>query len=401
MCLVKDGVPSMAHTFEIARIHRFKRGSGLPVRIPAIELIEIGAGGGSIARVDEMGLLKVGPDSAGADPGPTCYGLGGNQPTVTDADLILGYLNPDYFLGGRMTLDKDAATRAIEPLAQRLGLSVPEAAWGVHQIVNENMVSATRVHIAEHGEDPRRLTLLAFGGAGPLHAYQIARSLKVRAYVCPNSAGVTSALGLLTAPAAFDFAQTFAIRVTPERLAELDEIFAALEAEGRQRLAEAGVSDSEMRFERSADMRHRGQGHEIVVDLPWERLAEVDLEVELRPHFYSEYEELYGHAHRHLDLEVMTCRLRATGSRPTVALPKAETTTGDLSSAQKGTRPAYLPEQHGFVDVAIYDWERLPAGAEIPGPAIVEEKDSTALVGPHATARVDEYLSLIVTFDDV
>jgi N-methylhydantoinase A len=230
MCLVKDGVPSMAHTFEIARVHRFKRGSGLPVRIPAIELIEIGAGGGSIARVDEMGLLKVGPESAGADPGPTCYGFGGNRPTVTDADLILGYLNPDYFLGGRMTLDKAAAERVVEPLAEALGLSVPEAAWGIHQIVNENMVSATRVHIAEHGEDPRRLTLLAFGGAGPLHAYQIARSLKMPGYICPNSAGVTSALGLLTAPAAFDFAQTFAARVTPERLGDLDEIFATLEA---------------------------------------------------------------------------------------------------------------------------------------------------------------------------
>lgn len=399
MCLIKDGRPSMAYMFEIARIHRFKRGSGLPVRVPAIELIEIGAGGGSIAWVDEMGLLKVGPESAGADPGPACYALGGTRPTVTDANLVLGYLNPDYFLGGRMTLDRPAAEAAIKTVADRLGRSVPEAAWGIFQIVNENMISATRVHIAERGEDPRRLTLLAFGGAGPLHAYAIARALKMRGYVCPAGAGVTSALGLLTAPAAFDLAHTFVARITPQTLAELDAVYAALEAEGRERLAEAGVAESEMRFERSADMRHKGQGHEIVVDLPWPRLAAIDLDRDLRPHFYSRYEVVYGHAHTHLDLEVMTCRLRASGPRPTVALPHATSENGDLAKARKGLRQVYLPDHGGFATVPVYDRYLLPAGAMLPGPAIVEEKDSTMIVGPGATGRADEYLNLVVAFD--
>ena len=174
------GRPAMSDNFEIARVHRFKRGSGLPVRVPTIELIEIGAGGGSIARKDELGLLKVGPDSAGADPGPACYGLGGDQPTVTDADLLLGYLNPEFFLGGRMTLDRSASERAIAGLAAEMNLSALDTAHGIFQVVNENMISATRVHVAERGADPRRLKLMAIGGAGPVHAYEIARALRIR-----------------------------------------------------------------------------------------------------------------------------------------------------------------------------------------------------------------------------
>jgi N-methylhydantoinase A len=398
MCLVKNGEPAKAHTFEIARVHRFKRGSGLPVRIPSIEMIEIGAGGGSIAWVDEMGLLKVGPESAGADPGPACYSLGGTRPTVTDADLLLGYLNPDYFLGGRMRLDRRAAEGAIARIGDPLGLTVIKAAAGIHQIVNENMISAARVHIAERGEDPRRLSLLAFGGAGPVHAHSIARALKMQGYICPAGAGVTSALGLLTAPAAFDFARTFVTRLTQDRLADLDSIFAALEAQGRTRLAEAGVPDSEMRFERSADFRHRGQGHEIVVDLPWTSLAAIEVDRELRPHFYERYEAVYGYAHRHLELEVMTCRLRATGARPKVDLPRAGSRWKKAAVAQKGRRAAYLADDGEFVEVPVYDRERLPAGARIAGPAIVEEKDSTAVIGPGSTAGVDAFLNLVVKF---
>ncbi|MEX2355395.1 MAG: hydantoinase/oxoprolinase family protein [Thermaerobacterales bacterium] len=400
MGMIKGGQPSMAHTFEIARVHRFKRGSGLPVRIPAIELIEIGAGGGSIAWVDEMGLLKVGPESAGADPGPACYGKGGTQPTVTDADVVLGHLNPDYFLGGRMTLDRRAAEESMKPLSQRLGLGPTETAWGIYQIVNENMISATRVHIAERGEDPRRLKLLAFGGAGPVHADAIARSLKMPGYICPASAGVASALGLLTAPAAFDFAQTYVARLDQERLADLDEVFAQLEAEGRERLVEAGVPESDMRFERSVDIRHKGQGHEIVVDLPWPKLADIDMDDDLRPHFYERYEVLYGHAHRHLELEVMTCRLRAAGPRPDVQMPAAPAGSG-AEVAKKGARPVYQADQGDFVEVPVYDRDKLPAGAEFDGPCIVEERDSTAVIGGGTRARIDDYLNLVVDFTDI
>lgn len=397
MCLIKEGRPAMSDTFEIARVHRFKRGSGLPVRIPAIELIEIGAGGGSIARVDELGLLKVGPDSSGADPGPACYGLGGTQPTVTDADVLLGYLNPDYFLGGRMRLDRAAAEQALAQIAQRLNMSLIEAAYGIYQVVNENMISATRVHVAERGADPRRLKLIAFGGAGPVHAHQIARALKMQGYICPASAGVTSALGFLTAPAAFEFARTFIARLTPDTLPRLDEVYGELVAEGRAVLAEAGVSAVEMHFTRQADLRHVGQGHEIVVTLPYQRLAQVDLDNELRPRFYERYEQIYGHAHRHLDVEITTCRLTASGPRPQVYLPQVEAAGGSAKSAVKSHRQAYFAELGGFVETPIYDRYELRAGMNFEGPAIVEERDSTAVIGPQARVTVDRFANLIVT----
>ncbi|MEM7124791.1 MAG: hydantoinase/oxoprolinase family protein [Chloroflexota bacterium] len=402
MCVIKNGQPVMSDDFEVARVHRFKRGSGLPVRVPTIELIEIGAGGGSIARIDELGLLKVGPDSSGADPGPACYGGGGTQPTVTDADLLLGYLNPDYFLGGRMSLDREAAEEAVRTaIGEPLNRSVTEAAYGIYQVVNENMISATRVHVAERGADPRNLMLIAFGGAGPVHAHQIARALKMRGYICPASAGVASALGFLTAPASFEFARTFIANVTQEKLAELDEIYTELKQEGQEKLAEAGVAQEQMAFHLKADLRHVGQGHEIVVELPYTSLIGVDLESELRPLFYEQYEEIYGYAHRHLGLEITTCRLTASGPRPNITLKKAplaeDGATAD--SARKASRPVYFAEEGGFVDAPIYDRYALAAGMTFAGPAIVEEQDSTAVIGPGAAVLVDSYANLVVTLE--
>ena len=398
MCLIRDGTPTVTDTSEIARVHRFKRGSGLPVRVPTIEMIEIGAGGGSIARIDELGLLKVGPESSGADPGPACYGVGGTEPTVTDADLLLGYLNPDYFLGGRMGLDREAAERAMAGLAAALGLGITAAAHGIFRVVNENMISATRVHIAEQGGDPRRLTLIAFGGAGPVHADAIARALKMRGYICPASAGVASALGFLTAPTSFEFARTFMAELVPERLSELDQVYAELEAEGRRTLEEAGVPEGEMRFTRQADLRHVGQGYEIVVTLPYEQLAGVDLESDLRPRFDQAYEEIYGHAHKHLGLEITTCRLTASGPKPTVELQPIEAGSGDAEVAIKGTRQAYFAEASGFVETPLFDRNKLSAGVRFLGPAIVEENDSTAVIGPGTEITLDAYANLLMTF---
>jgi N-methylhydantoinase A len=263
-------------------------------------------------------------------------------------------------------------------------------------VVNENMISATRVHVAERGADPRRLKLIAFGGAGPVHAHQIARALKMQGYICPASAGVTSALGFLTAPAAFEFARTMIARLSSESLPKLDEVYGELEAEGRVVLAEAGVSEQEMQFVRQADLRHVGQGHEIVVTLPYERLAEVDLDSELRPRFYERYEQIYGHAHHHLDLEITTCRLTASGPRPQVRLPEAEVNSGPVQQAIKGQRQAYFAELGGFVETPIYDRYQLGAGHTFAGPAIVEERDSTAVIGPEATVSVDRFANLIV-----
>src|SRR5262245_25885804 len=210
ICMIDQGRPLIAHEFEVDRIYRFKKGSGLPITIPVIEMIEIGTGGGSIARVDALGLLKVGPASAGSVPGPVCYARGGAEPTVTDADLILGYLDPAYFLGGRMSLDVEGARRAIKELvADKLGVSVEEAAWGIHQIANENMANAARVHALERGKDPHRFPLFAFGGAGPAHAYRIALSLGSPALLAPLGAGVISAVGFLSAPLAFDFVRSW------------------------------------------------------------------------------------------------------------------------------------------------------------------------------------------------
>ena len=398
MCLIKDGQPAMSDDFEIARVHRFKRGSGLPVRVPTIELIEIGAGGGSIARVDELGLLKVGPASAGADPGPACYGLGGDRPTVTDADLLLGYLNPAFFLGGRMPLEPAAAEAALAALAAQLDLSPVEAALGVFRVVNENMISAARVHVAERGADPRRLQLVAFGGAGPVHAYEIARALKMRGFVCPAAAGVTSALGFLTAPMSFEFARTHMARLaTTERLAQLDAIYAELIAEGRRVLRAAGVADADMTFTRKADLRHAGQGHEIVVPLPWDSLAETALDA-VRTHFFARYREIYGHVHTHLDLEITTCRLTAAGPKPQLALPEAAPGT-DVRAARKGTRPVYFAETRAYVETPVYDRYALGSGCAFPGPAIVEEQESTAVIGPQGQAAIDRYANLIVTFE--
>ncbi len=237
--VIARGEPLLAHGFEVDRRYRFKKGSGLPINLPVIEMIEIGAGGGSIARIDALGLLKVGPDSAGADPGPACYGRGGERPTVTDADLVLGYLDPGFFLGGAMSLDVEAAREAIRrDVAEPLGLSVEEAAWGIHQIVNEVMAGAARVHTLERGGDPRRLPVFAFGGAGPVHGYRIAAALGSPRLIVPSGAGVMSAIGFLAAPIAFDFTRSF-----PGRLDALDwaRVNGLLDRDGSRRHRPAGL----------------------------------------------------------------------------------------------------------------------------------------------------------------
>jgi N-methylhydantoinase A len=399
MCLIKDGQPEMATAFEIARVHRFKRGSGLPIQVRSIELIEIGAGGGSIARVDELGLLKVGPASAGADPGPACYGLGGTDATVTDADLVLGYLNPANFLGGRMHLSTAAATDAIRSaIAEPMGISILDAAWGIHQVVNENMTAATRIHVAERGADVRRMRMIAFGGAGPVHADSIARALKMRGTIIPSSAGVTSALGFLTAPTSFELARSVVGPLDDGRLEELESVYQALEDEGKSLLSDAGVAEHDMNFARQADLRHEGQGHDIVLELTFATLQGVDVEGELAPRFYERYESVFGHAHRHLSLEIVTCRVTASGPLPSLALEQKEIGTTTAEGAIRELRPVYFRDS-GFVETPAYDRFLLSAGATFAGPAVVEEKDSTAVVAPGATVVVDGFLNLVVTFD--
>ncbi len=398
LCVIEDGQPLKTHEFEVDRVYRFRKGSGLPMRIPVIDMIEIGAGGGSIARVDSLGLLKVGPESSGADPGPVCYRQGGTEPTVTDADLVLGYLDANYFLGGKMLLDIDGARAALARLGKPLHMSAEQAAWGIHQIVNENMANAARAHLGERGKDPRRMPMYAFGGAGPVHGYRVAEILRLPALISPFGAGVGSTFGLLSAPLAFDF-----VRSAYSRLDELDWNFAnrlldEMSEEGRKVLESSGVSASAIVYQRSADMRYVGQGHEVSVPLPDEALSVKELG-RISADFEDAYQSLYGRKGPEVPLEVINWRVVASGPRPEMQLqlPRVPDTRG---AARKSARPAYFPEREGFIDTPVYDRYALEFGAEFSGPAIVEERESTLIVGARGRARVDRNLNIIVELSD-
>lgn len=399
MCHIRDGRPAMSSSFEVARVHRFKMGSGLPVQVRSIELIEIGAGGGSEARVDDLGLLKVGPGSAGADPGPACYGLGGDQPTVTDANAVLGYLNPENFLGGRLHLDVPAARAAIErTIAGPMGIGVEDAAVGIYKVVNENMISATRIHLAERAADPRRMLLLAFGGAGPVHADAIARALKMRGFVIPPSAGVASALGFLAAPVSFELARGFVGELRDDRTQALEDLYRSMQEEAAALLRGAGVATEDMVFVRQLDLRHLGQGHEIVVEIPFDDVAGIDIAADLAPVFYEQYEHVYGHAHRHLSLETITARITALGPQPRIVTALPPSAGDSVVATPVGSRSVYFADLDGYVDTPIFARSDLGVGASFTGPAVVEEIDSTGIIGPGTMAVVDDYLNLIVTF---
>jgi N-methylhydantoinase A len=406
LSLVDAGEPLTAYSFEAARQRRFVEGSGLPIRISTIELIEIGAGGGSIARVDEIGLLKVGPDSAGSEPGPAAYGLGGTEATVTDADLVLGYLNPGYFAGGTMRIDLAAAEAALDLVAGRVGLSRIEVAWGIHDIVNENMAGAARVHIAERGRDPRDYALLATGGAGPVHAYSVARKIGLRRVICPPSAGVASALGLLVAPARVDRVATVGIRLDRDDCAELERAFRRLEDDARAILADSGIELETATFQRLADGRFLGQGFDLVVALPPGPYDSPDGEgtrLALRAAFEGAYREKFALTPPEVPVEFINVRVaaRAPVAGGAIALAgraggEAGFADGAAGPAIKGRRPAYFREAGGFVETAVYDRARLAVGQEFTGPAVVEEEGSTLVIGPGARARVAPTGNLIV-----
>lgn len=397
-CLISDGAPSKAREFEVARMDRGKMGSGIPVQIPVIDLIEIGAGGGSVAHINHLGLLNVGPHSAGAEPGPACYDRGGEQPTVTDANLVLGYLDPDFFLGGHMKLRRDLAEKAIRAqVAEPLGISVTDAARGIVDVVNENMVSAAKVHVAEQGADPSQYTLMAFGGAGPVHAQAIAKALKIRTIVCPRGAGVASALGFLSSPVSFEYAKSYIHPLEGLDVADLSTLFDDLARQGRETLEKAGIAAADVHYETSLDMRHIGQGHEITVPFDWMGGgAELSVPA-LKAAFLKVYEDLYGHAHDDVPIELMTCRLIASGPQPHIDLPVAAEDR-DAERARKGARQAYFETAGGYVDTPVYDRERLLAGASFEGPAIVEEAESTVIVPPGSSVSIDKYQNLTVVF---
>jgi N-methylhydantoinase A len=393
LSLIADGVPQTIREFELHRI-RLQPGSGIPMNIQAIDLVEIGAGGGSIARV-ETGVIRVGPDSAGAAPGPICYGLGGTEPTVTDANLVLGYLNPDYFLGGRMRLDAERARQGIDArIARPLGLGVAEAAWGIHQVVTTNMELATRVVSIERGYDPRRLALAAFGGSGPVHGCRLAHALGIPRAILPAAAGVTSAIGLLAADVRFDLSRSYVRRLDAVDPAYLASILEEMAAQGGTVVREAGVA-GDLSLARAADMRYVGQGFELSVPIP-DGPVDDRTAAGLRGAFDRVYAHRYGYSDAKAAVELVTVSVTVTGAGPEVRLPEQRPGARDAAEARRPDRPAYFPETRGYVPCAVYDRARLPVGARIQGPAVVEEPESTTVLPPGTTAEVDPWANLAV-----
>jgi N-methylhydantoinase A len=395
LSIVDDGKPKVAYSFEVARERRFIEGSGLPVRIATLELIEIGAGGGSIAHLDELGLMKVGPVSAGSEPGPAAYGRGGGQPTVTDADFLLGYLNASYFVGGSMNINLAAAEAAIEAVAQAAGLTVAELAWGIHDLVNENMANAARVHLAEHGKDPRRYALLATGGAGPVHAYYVAKKLGLTRLIVPFAAGVASALGLLLAPARADRVATIARALDGIDWAQLEATFQRLEADAMSVLTATVPNAASATTLRLADIRYVGQASELVVPLPSGPYT-AGSDAALRQAFERSYLKAFTRTPPTMNLEIINVRVSVSvgvGDRA-VAMEAPSRRRGE---ATKGTRPVYFPEFRGFHTTPVYDRYALVAGATFAGPAIVEERESTLVIGPGASFEQLPSGNIVVT----
>lgn len=395
LSVVDKGEPLISYKFEAARTSRFKEGSGLPIKISTIELIEIGAGGGSIAHLDKMGLMKVGPESASSKPGPACYGLGGTLPTVTDANLTLGYLNPDFFAGGTMSVDPKAAHAALEGLAEKTGIAVPELAWGVHDIVNENMASAARVHIAERGKDTRRYALVTTGGGGPLHGYQVARKLGLQTLVCPPGAGVASALGLLIAPAKVDRVATVASPVAEVDWEKLEATYQRLEAEARGVVHETVKGSTDAQVRRLADMRYIGQGFELVVSLP-AGPYDASTRAAVLEAFRVAYREVFTLNPPTDRIEIVNIRVVVSAETGSARVMRKG--DGDQAEAAiKQRRPVYFSELRGYAETPIYDRIQLPGDLDIAGPAVIEEPESTLIVGPGGSFRVDPTGNIVVS----
>jgi 5-oxoprolinase (ATP-hydrolysing)/N-methylhydantoinase A len=389
--LIEDGHFEIMPMLEAARVHRFTKGSGLPIKTPVIDMIEIGAGGGSIAAIDELGLLKVGPHSAGSAPGPACYGQGGTEPTVTDACLLLGYYDPGFFLGGTMSLDLEAAVSAMRRVAEPLGLTVPQAAWGIHALVVDSMAAAARVHLVEHGRDPRSFSMVGFGGAGPAHAVDVARALGVKEVIIPPASGAASAFGFLAAPLSFEQVQSMPVELSNlQDGAAVNQVLSGLESQGREQLRAAGVTDADITVTRWADMRLVGQMHDIRVALPAGAIGPAQVPM-LRELFVKAYRTRYTAVPPSARFEALNFRVNCSGPIPELAIAGA-LASGAPGLALKGSRMAWFGDQ--FISTPVYDRDALQPGAQLAGPCIVEEREATTVAGPWDTVEVDAALNL-------
>jgi N-methylhydantoinase A/oxoprolinase/acetone carboxylase beta subunit len=393
-CVIRGGKPTVSNAFETARVDQSRPGSGLAIALPGTDLAEIGSGGGSIAWADELGLLRVGPRSAGSLPGPACYGRGGQAPTVTDANLVLGYLNPDYFLGGEMALRADLAREVVASLGARLGMGVADAAWGIHRVVTESMLSAARQHVTERGHDPRRYPLMAFGGAGPAHAVRFARGLGCPTVIVPVGAGVTSAVGMLSAPFGFDFVRTYLTTLASIDLVRLNAMLTDLEARGRELLRDAGFDPERIDISRTCELRYVGQTHEIAVDIPAGPIDAAALD-EVRDRYARLYEELFLHPALPYELECTNWRVFAAGLRP--ALVPSWSGGPARLPRPASRRPAWAPTVGDFVSWDVHDRSGLRPGDRLAGPAIIEEPETTTILPEGSAAGVDDRLNLVIT----
>ncbi|MGB7299333.1 MAG: hydantoinase/oxoprolinase family protein [Burkholderiaceae bacterium] len=405
-CLIEDGEPLRGNEFEVARVFRFKKGSGLPLRIPVIDMIEIGAGGGSIARVNRLGLLQIGPDSASAEPGPACYGRGGSLPTVTDADLVLGYLSADSFLGGDMRLDVSAAREAIaKTVAEPLGLTVEQAAAGIHDLVNENMARASAIHALEKARRIDDYAMLPIGGAGPVHAAHIAIKLGLSTVMCPVGAGVASAFGFLASPMSFSFVRGRIEALDSLSFKTVNPLLDSLLAEGKQLLSDANVT-TEPRVQVAAAMRYQGQGYEIDVPLLRATIQHGDTTA-IAQAFEASYQQQFGRIEEKLAIEVVSWRLMVSGPRPDDLLSQSDSTTdktsratGESVSAEPiGSRPAWF--DGAFRDTPVYRRDQLAPGFTCVGPALVEERESTLVIPVDATIECDAQRNLRITLSPI
>ena len=390
--VIEHGRPLISHQFEAAREKRFAAGSGLPINISTIELIEIGAGGGSIAQTDALGLLKVGPKSAGSEPGPACYARGGKQATVSDANLLAGYLDADSFAGGTMKLDTNAASEALRPLGEALDIDLIDIAKGIQAIVNENMAAAARVHVAERGHSASDFTLLVMGGGGPLHGCDVARRLGIGRVLCPPSAGVASALGLLIAPARVDRSAMIGRTLDAISAEELEAAFAALEAGAGRVIGDTLDAAGEFSFERSADMRFVGQGFELVVAFPPGLYDQSSL-LEIRKAFSDAYRRIFGDITPAVELEIMSIRVSAIESlraRPLVMAESAET------ERTSKPRRVYDDVAQRWSEVPVLARADLPCGRPVHGPVLIEDA-SSALAVPSDGVVVRDAVDNIIT----
>ncbi|MEM7252207.1 MAG: hydantoinase/oxoprolinase family protein [Pseudomonadota bacterium] len=397
-CVAVEGKPSITHTFEFARVQRFHRGSGLPAVTPSIDLIEIGAGGGSLAAVNALGLLQVGPQSAGADPGPACYGQGGESATVTDADLILGFLDPDDFLGGRMTLDRDLAETALAHTGAPLGLDAEATALGIHRIVNENMAAAARTHIAERGFDARDFTLVATGGAGPVHAVDVAHRLRIARVLCPIASGVGSCLGFLAAPAravrTWSKVETLAELDVDDLATRLAHATGAVTAD----LSDCGLCPAEIRWALSAAIRYVGQGDTVEVAVASDPAQPLDA-LDIHRRFDGEYQRLYHKTVPGGEPEIVTWRLVGS-SEEEVREFHFRAEASDSPPPEPTMRSIFRHDLEAYDDVPVYPRNQLAPGTTLHGPLIVTEDESTLVVARVARVTVLASYSVLVELDE-